>query len=300
MHLIVTGSGAGGGFPQWNCRCRFCASAWQGDRNLPRRTQASLAVSADGMRWVLVNCSPDIREQITATPPLQPKNAPRGSPIVAIVLTGGEVDQLGGLLSLREKTAFALYAPTSVLELLSENPIFAVLDPDLVSRHELTPGQAVCLPGGLSVWPFAVPGKPPLYEERKNVAGHRPSNFTLGLRLKDTDGKTVVYIPSCASIENELLDMIGMPEVLFFDGTLWTDDEMIAASVGSKTARDMGHMPLSGPDGSLAALKGLRCGRKYLVHVNNTNPLNCPSSQERRLADAAGWAVAWDGMEISL
>jgi pyrroloquinoline quinone biosynthesis protein B len=300
LQLIVTGSGAGGGFPQWNCRCRFCSRAWQGERDLPRRTQASLAVSADGLHWTIVNCSPDIREQIGATPRLQPKTAPRGSPIAAIALTGGEVDQLGGLLSLREKAPFALYASTSVLELLSQNSIFDVLDPRCVSRHALIPGHAVFLPGGLSVWPFLVPGKPPLYDERKTQERLGRKDFAIGLRLSDANGKIVVHIPSCASVDDELLADIGSPDLLFFDGTLWTDDEMIEAGIGKKTGRDMGHIPLSGKHGSLAALSDLSCGRKYLVHVNNTNPLNCPASPERKLAEAMGWTVAWDGMEISL
>ena len=299
MYLIVTGSGAGGGFPQWNCLCRFCALAWQGKLDLPRRTQASLAVSADGNRWVIINCSPDIREQIGATPRLRPKTTPRGSPIVAIVLTGGEVDQLGGLLSLREKTAFSLYASTSVLKLLRENPIFDVLDPLLVSRHDLTPGQVASLPGGLSFSSFFVQGKPPLYEDGK-ASGQSPIRYVLGLRVSDAAGKTIVYIPSCASVDDDLRAGIGAPDVLFFDGTLWTDDELIVAGVGKRSGGDMGHMPLAGPHGSLAALKDLRCGRKYLVHLNNTNPLNCPNSPERKLAEASGWSVAFDGREISL
>jgi pyrroloquinoline quinone biosynthesis protein B len=300
LHLIVTGSGAGGGFPQWNCRCRFCARAWEGEQELPRRTQASLAVSADGAHWTIVNCSPDIREQIGATPRLQPKTAPRGSPIAAIVLTGGEVDQLGGLLSLRENASFVLYASTSVLELLSRNSIFDVLDRRCVLRHSLIPGQSASLPGGLSVWPFLVPGKPPLYDERKAPQNLGRSDLTLGLKLSDANGKSIVCIPSCASVDDELLDAIGTPDLIFFDATLWTDDEMIKADVGRKTGRDMGHMALSGPEGSLAALAPLSCDRKFLVHVNNTNPLNCPASPERKLAEAAGWTVAWDGMEISL
>ena len=300
MQLIVTGSGAGGGFPQWNCRCRFCARGWQGEGGLPRRTQASLAVSADGAHWILLNCSPDIREQIGATPRLQPNSTPRGSPILAVVLTGGEIDQLGGLLSLREKSPFALYASNSTLELLSRNPIFEVLDPRCVSRHALTAGEVVTLSAGLSVRPFPVPGKPPLYAERDSAGVEVRSDFALGLKLSDGDGKTIVFIPSCASIEGELFDAIGAPDVLFFDGTLWTDDEMIEAGAGKRKGRDMGHMPLYGPEGSLAALKDLRCGRKYLIHINNTNPLNCPASPERKLAEAAGWIIATDGMELSL
>jgi pyrroloquinoline quinone biosynthesis protein B len=300
LQAIVTGSAAGGGFPQWNCRCRYCAPAWQGDRNLPRRTQASLAVSADGAQWVIVNCSPDIREQIGATPQLQPRKSPRGSPIAAVVLTGGEVDQLGGLLSLRENAPFALYASTSVLEVLKQNPIFDVLGPHFVSRHALTPEETAALPGGLALHPFRVPGKPPLYQERKSSSGKMGNDFTFGLRLSNAEGRTIVYMPTCASLDDELLRMIGAPDVLFFDGTLWTDDEMIEAGVGKKTGRDMGHMPLSGPDGSIAALMNLRCGRKYLVHINNTNPLNCTASQEREFAEAAGWMVTGDGLEISL
>jgi pyrroloquinoline quinone biosynthesis protein B len=299
LKIIVTGTAAGGGFPQWNCRCRMCLLFWANDPRVARRTQSSLAVQgASGDSWVLLNCSPDIREQIAATAPLQPNGFPRGSPIDAVLLTSGDVDHIGGLLSLRERCSFDVHATGSVLHTISENPIFDVLDKDFVTMHVLD--KTSPLPSRLTAKAFQVRGKPPLYME-----GHAPvtdarSEFTLGLRIGDDNGKTIAYVPSCAAVDEALLDAIDGVDALFFDGTLWSDDEMITAGVGQKTGRRMGHMPISGADGSLALLKNLRCGNKFYIHINNTNPLNCAGSPEREAVEAAGWRVPPDGFEIVL
>jgi pyrroloquinoline quinone biosynthesis protein B len=275
LKIIVMGSAAGGGFPQWNCRCRMCLQGWQGE--LSRRTQSSLAISGDGRSWVLLNCSPDIREQIGRTGPLQPRGSPRGSPIEAVVLTGAEVDQLGGLLSLREGTPFALLAPEPVFAVLSQNAIFSVLQHSLVSRH--------CLDFG----PSARVGM------TTKASGH-----TIGVIVMDGENRSIAYIPSCAEVNDPLRATIASVDALFFDGTVWTDDELIAAGVSEKTGRRMGHLPVSGPDGSLSALADVPCPRKYFVHINNTNPLNCADSSECEAIEREGWSVAWDGLEISL
>jgi pyrroloquinoline quinone biosynthesis protein B len=300
LKIIVTGSAAGGGFPQWNCRCRMCLRGWEEVHPLPRRTQASLALSGDGTGWVLLNCSPDIREQIGRTPALQPRRSLRGSPIEAVVLTGGEVDQIGGLLTLREGTPFTLLAPHSVLTMLSRNSIFAVLEDALVSRRCLDFGPGVQLSGGLFVKCFPVAGKPPLYDEARAGMKTGASDHTVGVIVTDGSNRSVAYIPSCARVDERLRAAIAGVDALFFDGTLWSDDELIEAGVSEKTGRRMGHLPVSGAHGTLAALADVTCPRKYFVHINNTNPLNCPDSPECKAIEREGWSVASDGMELSL
>ena len=299
MKIIVTGTAAGGGFPQWNCRCRMCLLFWDKDPRVTRRTQSSLALQGtSGKSWVLLNCSPDIREQIAATAPLQPNGFPRGSPIEAVLLTSGDVDHIGGLLSLRERCSFDVHATASVLQTMSENPIFNVLDRDFVAMHALD--KTSPLPSRLTGQAFQVRGKLPLYLEGKEPVTDARSEFTLGLRIADDNGKTIAYVPSCAAVDEALLEAIDGVDALFFDGTLWSDDEMITAGVGQKMGRRMGHMPISGPDGSLALLKSLRCQNKFYIHINNTNPLNCEGSPEREAVEAAGWQVPPDGFEIVL
>jgi pyrroloquinoline quinone biosynthesis protein B len=299
LKIIVTGTAAGGGFPQWNCRCRMCALYWDKDPRVTRRTQSSLAVQgASGNSWVLLNCSPDIREQIAATPALRPDGSPRGSPINAVLLTSGDIDHLGGLLSLRERCRFDLHATASVLQTIRENPMFNVLDGGFVAMHALD--ETSRLPSSVTAEAFQVRGKLPLYMEPNEPVTDARSEFTLGVRLKDDKGNMIAYVPSCAAVDEALLDAIDGVDALFFDGTLWSDDEMISAGVGQKTGRRMGHMPISGPDGSLTLLKGIRCRNKFYIHINNTNPLNCEGSPEREAVEAAGWQVPPDGFEIVL
>jgi pyrroloquinoline quinone biosynthesis protein B len=299
LKIIVTGTAAGGGFPQWNCRCRMCVLFWDKDPRVTRRTQSSLAVQgASEGSWVILNCSPDIREQIAATPALRPDGSPRGSPIGAVMLTSGDVDHIGGLLSLRERSRYDLHAAASVLKTIRENPIFNVLDDGCVAMHALD--KKTPLPGSLTAESFQVRGKLPLYMEAKEPVTDERSDFTLGVRLTEKKGKTIAYVPSCAAVDEALIDAIEGVDALFFDGTLWSDDEMIEAGVGQKTGRRMGHVPISGPDGSLASLKSIRCPNKFYVHINNTNPLNCEGSPERKAVEAAGWRVPPDGFEITL
>jgi pyrroloquinoline quinone biosynthesis protein B len=277
----------------------MCELFWQKDRRVQRRTQSSLAVSGDGANWTILNCSPDLREQIGATPKLRPNGSPRGSPIRAVVITGGDIDQIGGLLSLREQTPFTLLAAGAVLDVLGQNPVFDVLNSGIVSKEPLLPASKMPLPGGLQLQAFPVPGKLPLYKEGSNPVGSR-SEFTFGLRLSDEKGKSMSYIPACANVDGKLLADIGSVDALFFDGTLWTDEELIDAGVGCKTGRDIGHMPISGPAGSIAALADVNCRDKFFIHINNTNPLNCETSPERQFAEASGWRIPADGDEISL
>lgn len=297
MRVIILGSAAGGGVPQWNSGGLSCVSARSG-KILPR-TQCSLAVSADGERWVLINASPDLRHQVNATRALVPVTL-RGSPIVAVVLTGGEIDAIAGLLTMRERHCFALHAAPQVLALLAANPIFSALAPSMVPRRAMALGEAFDL-AGLRFEAFAVPGKVPLFAERDGAdPGRADDGETVGLAVSAGGGGSLVFIPGCAALDDAVRARIASAELLMFDGTLFRDDEMILAGAGPKTGLRMGHMSLAGPDGTLAALRDIAPRRRVLIHLNNTNPVLLPDSAERAQVEAEGWIVAEDGMEFSL
>jgi pyrroloquinoline quinone biosynthesis protein B len=304
---VVLGSAAGGGFPQWNSNAPACRRARSGDRLAGARSQASLAVSANDKDWFVLNASPDLRLQIEANPCLHPREELRSSPIAGVVLTGGDVDAIAGLLHLRERHRFAVYAPSQVLAIIAANPIFDVLAPDCVQRIELPLDRRTELTGaagasGLAVTAFAVPGKVPLYLE---TAGQDPGlseeGDTVGLEVSETaTGKSFFFIPGCAAVSERLRQRLAGSALVFFDGTLWRDDEMIRLGVGSKTGRRMGHLSMSGDDGTIAALCDLGIGRRVFIHINNSNPVLLDDSPERQIANAAGWEIAYDGMEVRL
>jgi pyrroloquinoline quinone biosynthesis protein B len=302
LSAFIIGAAAGGGFPQWNCGCPVCRLAWAGDPRVKPRTQASLAVTADDpdapdAAFVLINASPDLRQQILATPALQPR-ALRDSPIGAVVLTGAEVDQTAGLLTLRERGPFTLYATEATLGIVAANSIFGVLAPDVVARRPVRAGERFVLPGGLEAELFLVPGKAPLYLEGDAPALAAETEANVGLEIACGD-KRLLFIPGAAKLTDAIAARLSEADVVLFDGTLYTDDEMIAAGAGTKTGRRMGHMPVGGPDGTLAALAGL-ARRRILIHINNTNPILIEGSPERRAVEAAGFEVAEDGMRIAL
>lgn len=312
LRLKIVGSAAGGGFPQWNCNYRLSRAARSGARDVRRRTQSSLAASADGRGWVLFNASPDILQQIAETPELQPSpEAPlRSSPIRAVVLTNADVDHVAGLLSLRERQPFAIYATTEVLAVLDANPIFNVLDRVVVPRRELPPGGEfeICDADdhgtGVRIESFAVPGKVALYMEdssRPDADFSSDSGDTVGVRIAGRNGRaSVFYIPGCARIDDALRARLTGAACLLFDGTVFTDDEMITAGVGLKTGGRMGHLAMSGPQGSIAGFENVKIGRRIFVHINNTNPVLDENSAEHAAVVSAGWEVAHDGMEIEL
>ncbi len=297
LTAVVFGSAAGGGFPQWNCRCPVCRLAWEGDQRVRARTQASLAVSADGKRWVLLNASPDLRAQLAATPQLQPKGELRGSPIEAVVLTGAEVDQIAGLLHLRERQPFTVYATEATLAILAGNSIFGVLAGDVVKRQAVALARPFSV-AGIELELFAAPGKLPLYLEQGEPRTAEESGTNVGVELR-AGGRRLVFVPGAAAVTPALQARLDKADVVMFDGTLFTDDEMIRNGSGSKTGRRMGHMPIDGADGSLKALAGLSA-RRFYIHINNTNPILIDGSPERRRVEAAGIEVAEDGMEIAL
>jgi pyrroloquinoline quinone biosynthesis protein B len=303
MIVKVLGSAAGGGFPQANCNCRNCADVRAGKPGLSPRTQSSVAVSADGLRWILLNASPDLRQQIAATPQLAPRPADpvRSSPIAAVALTSGDVDHVAGLLSLRESFAFTLCASERVLAALEANSIFNVLDAACVKRVPLRPGQPAAIAGGLEIEAYPVPGKVALYLEGAGPGFGTREGDTIGLCVSErASGASFHYIPGCAGIDAGLERRLRGSRLVVFDGTLYTDREMIAQGLSDKTGARMGHMAISGPQGSMAALAPLGIARRVYVHLNNSNPVLREGSPERAEVERAGWEVAWDGMEIRL
>jgi pyrroloquinoline quinone biosynthesis protein B len=297
LTALVLGAAAGGGFPQWNCNCPVCALAWAGDARVAPRSQAGIAVSADGENWLLCNASPDLRAQILKTAALHPRRGLRQSPIRAVLLTGAEIDQAAGLLTLRERQDVALYATPATLAAIADNPMFGALQPDRVRRHALSIGETISPLTGLSLEVFAVPGKLPLYLE-----GEAPeigeSAVNVGVELTAGD-RRLLYIPGAAGVTPAMRERMRRADAILFDGTLFTDDEMIALRAGEKTGMRMGHMPIEGPDGSLAALSDLP-GRRIFIHINNTNPILIDGSPARRRVEDAGFEVAFDGLEIVL
>jgi pyrroloquinoline quinone biosynthesis protein B len=301
LTAIVLGSAAGGAFPQWNCRCPVCALAWAGDKRVRARTQAGLAVSAGNSRWTLINASPDLGAQIRSTPVLHPQAGKpdqdlRGSPIDAVVLTGAEIDQIAGLLSLRESTPFTLLATPASHAAVAANAMFGALS--AMTRRAVNPGERFMLAGDIEASLFMVPGKLPLYLEGDDPETNAESAANVGIELQH-EGARLVFVPGAAAVTGAMRERFARADAVLFDGTLFTDDEMLRSGTGQKTGRRMGHMPIDGEGGTLQALDGL-AARRIFVHINNTNPILIDGSAERRKVEAAGWQVAEDGMEIVL
>jgi pyrroloquinoline quinone biosynthesis protein B len=264
-----------------------------------RRTQSSLAVSADGESWLLINASPDIRQQIAATPVLHPRRGLRDSPIEAVLLTNGDVDHVAGLLTLREGQPFSLHATGDILDALAGNRVFDVVSPSVVSRNELALNNPIELIPGLAVTLFPVPGKTPLWlEEGEPVIGES-TGTTVGVMI-EANGRRAAYIPGCARVDDDVRRRVGGADLLLFDGTVMDDDDMIRAGVGTKTGWRMGHVSMNGPNGSMVGFADVAVGRKIFVHINNTNPALVAGSPERARIEAAGWTLATDGLMVTL
>lgn len=314
MHLLVLGSGAGGGFPQWNCACDLCAGQRRGDVRGATRTQSSIAVSPDGVNWALLNASPDLGTQLRNSPALQPRpgHGKRDTPIRAVVLMDAQIDHVTGLLSLREGPCIDLYATPCVFEDLTTGlPLVGVLEHYCGTRWHMLPvaamDQAVdfqveALPG-LRFTALAIPGKAPPYSPHRQ---HGQPGDNIALRIEDrSTGGVLFYAPGLAEVgERERAWMQGADAILV-DGTFWTDDEMPRAGIGPKHARDLGHLPQlgegpGGRGGMAEALGALEARRKVLIHINNSNPILDDDGPERRRLHDLGIEVAHDGMEMTL
>ena len=278
----VLGSGAGGGVPQWNCACRVCRLAWDGDPRVRPRTQSSVAVSADGERWLLLNASIDLRQQILATPAMQPKGEGRHSPIAAVLLTNADVDHAAGLLALRERQPFAIWGTSTTLDTIGMNRIFDAVGHDVVPRLPIGLRERFEPLPGLTVELFPVPGKVPLWLEEGEVETGMVGEGTVGVAA-EAGGRRLVYAPGCARVTDDLHARIARANALFFDGTLFADDEMIAAELGDKTGRRMGHMPVSGSGGTLDELERHDRVRRIFIHIDQFK-----SDPHRRLSPRNG------------
>lgn len=295
MEFCVLGAAAGGGLPQWNCGCAICAAARDGV--IPHMTQSSMAVSVNSADWAVINASPDIRMQLAASPRLFPQGL-RLSPVKAVILTNADLDHIAGLQSLREKTPFEVFATHAVLDVIAGNSVFRALDPDLVRFTPILLDTSFEPLPGLSVTPYAVPGKIALFLEEGDPDLEAMGEQTIALRLNFA-GRVAHYVPGCAALPDWLVAQLSEAEVLFFDGTVYHDDDMVRSGTGAKTGRRMGHIAMSGRDGSLDRLAGLPA-RKVFTHINNTNPILLPDSAERAHVIASGWEIAQDGQEYRL
>jgi len=300
MRVRVLGSAAGGGFPQWNCGCENCREARRAGGSVVPRTQESVAVSADGTAWFLLNVSPEVRAQIESFPSLWPRDR-RHSPLAGLLLTNGDLDHCLGLLSLRESYPLAVYATESVRSgFTSENVLYRTLDrfAGQVTWRTLALGQEQQLGDSpLTVTAIATPGKLPLHLEGRRAPG---PDDNVGLVIRDNrNGKSLAYFSGVAGPSPALVQAVSAADLVFFDGTFWSSDELIAAGLGTRRAEEMAHWPVGGADGSLPFLSRLR-GRRVLIHVNNTNPILRAGSAERRAVEAAGVEIAADGLELTL
>jgi pyrroloquinoline quinone biosynthesis protein B len=306
MQIRVLGSAAGGGFPQWNCGCSNCRGVRAGTIPATPRTQESVAVSADGDGWFLLNASPEIRQQIESFPGTHPRAA-RHSPIHAIILTNGDLDHTLGLLSLRESHPLVVYATEHVHRGFTDgNVLYRTLQrfPEQITWRPLKLGREEALAGvdgrerGLFVEAVPVPGKLPIHLERHSVPDPEDN---IGLRLREAStGRRLAYFPAAGGLTPAVREALDDADCVFFDGTFWSPDELPAQGLGTKRADDMAHLPMGGGGGSLATLRGLRAPRRVYIHVNNTNPVLRDDAPERKDVEAAGWEIAWDGMEVRL
>ena len=309
MRVEILGSAAGGGFPQWNCNCRNCQSLRVGMFPAKSRTQTQVAVTDDGGSWFLINASPDLRTQIERTSALQPRSAIRDSPIEGVLLTSGDIDQIAGLLSLRELQPFRIYCTSSLRRILQDdNSVFGMLNriPRQVCWIDIELGDSFPLltmsgdESGICCEILSLGGKYPVYVSPKRAATLKSEEALLAVMLTASSGGRLAYMPAVPSISDPLLQLLETTDLVLFDGTFWSDDELIQVQGGGATAREMGHVPISGDEGSLRALAGLRRPRKVFVHVNNTNPILDESSAAYREVGAAGWEVAEDGWNFNL
>lgn len=305
MQILVLGSAAGGGFPQWNCHCRMCRSVRKGTSRAVPRTQSSIAVSDDGDNWVVINASPDIRQQINASPQLTKVEGARGSAIRAVVVTDAQIDHTTGLLILREGLPLSLYCTPEVAEELSTSyPILSMMkhweggyQTHTVDIHSPEGWRIPAVPH-LEFHPVSLSSNAPPFSPYRNRP--RPGD-NIGLRIVDTrSGATLFYAPGLGAPEASVLAAMDQADCVMMDGTLWTDDEMIREGVGTSRGSAMGHLSVSGDDGMLALMERFTRPRKVLIHINNTNPILDPDSPQHRVVRDAGVEIAFDGMTIEI
>ncbi len=309
MRVNVLGSAAGGGFPQWNCACPNCRALRAGTFRGKARTQAQVAVSADGVSWFLLGASPDLRAQIEASPELHPREGVRQSPLAGAVLANADIDHILGLLLLRELQPLRVYATDSIRRILTEdNSMFGMLQrvPTQVSWDSIAPRKTFRLENpagddsGLRCRALSLGTHYPAYVSPQRQSALTLGEASLGLIVESPSGKRLAYLPAVPQIDDALMKELESADVLLFDGTFWSNDELIRIQGSGRTALQMGHVPVSSAEGSLSKLRGLRRPRKIYVHINNTNPMLNEASPEYRQVREAGWEIAEDGCQFDL
>jgi pyrroloquinoline quinone biosynthesis protein B len=306
MRVAILGSAAGGGFPQWNCACPNCRAVRSGTFPGKARTQTQVAISPDGREWFLLGASPDLRAQIEATPELQPRDGIRQSPIAGAVLTNADVDHTLGLLLLRELQPLRVHATESIRRILTEdNSMFAMLQrvPNQVAWTHFTPGSTFPLinpagkDSGLRCRALSLGTHFPAYVSPQRQSRLNPKESSLGLIIESPTGKRLAYMPAVPQVDDTLLAEFGSADVVLFDGTFWSDDELIRIQGSGQTAQQMGHVPVTD---SLRRLAQLGRPRKIYVHINNTNPMLNEAGPEHRQVREAGWEIAEDGWRFEI
>jgi pyrroloquinoline quinone biosynthesis protein B len=303
MKIRVLGSGAGGGFPQWNCNCHNCHRLRHNTMNGKARTQSSIAVSTDNKNWLLINTSPDIRAQLEAFPAIQPKTGIRDTGIKAIMLIDSQIDHTTGMLMLREGQPLDVYCTDMVKQDLTTGfPLFNMLAHYCTVNHHSVPvdGSSFTIPAiaDLRFYTQALKSKAPPYSPHRHDP-HQGDNIGVIIEQIST-GKKVFYSPGLGEIEPHVMAAMQTVDCLLVDGTFWTNDEMCTQQISHKKAREIGHLPQSGPGGMIEVLSGVTKARKILIHINNTNPILDDDSEQRKTLDAEGIEVAYDGLEIDL
>lgn len=304
MFVHVLGSGAGGGFPQWNCNCANCKGVREGTIKASPRTQSSIAVSANGTDWILFNTSPDIKKQLDDFPALQPAREVRDTAISAIVITDAQIDHSTGMLTLREHNKpWEVYTTKAVYEDLTTGfPVFNILGHFRgINHHEIATDQSsFTIPSAEGLVFTAVPLKseaPPYSPHRHNTV---PGD-NIGMKIEDTrSGRNLFYAPGLGVAEPHVLEYMSNADVVLVDGTVWTDDEMSNEGISDKRAQEMGHLDQSSEGGIMSLLNAMQKPRKILIHINNTNPILNEESAQRQILNQAGIEVAYDGMDIEL
>src|SRR5579864_690795 len=312
MRIKILGSAAGGGFPQWNCACPNCQRVRQDNFHGQARTQAQIAVSADGDAWYLLNASPDLRVQLESAPELHPRRPPRDTPVAGVVLTSGDLDQVLGLLLLREFQPLHVYGTPALRSVLMDsNAVFRMLFSGArgMTWSDLLPGDEMELRGtaglksGILVSAIPLRGAFPRYAETAQTINLPDTEAVIALAVWTRDpagavSRRMIYAPGLAQVDDTVLQAFNSADVLFVDGTFWSEDELCATA--GRSASQMGHLPISGEHGTLKRLAGLRTPRKIFIHINNTNPIFDENSPQYREVRAAGWEIAGDGTEFTL
>jgi len=304
MYVHVLGSGAGGGFPQWNCNCENCTGVREGTVKAVRRTQSSIAISANGSDWILFNASPDIKKQLDDFPAIQPARSVRDTAITAIVITDAQIDHATGMLTLREHNKpWEVYTTEAVYgDLTTGFPVFSILGHFRgINHHEIATDQrSFTIPTAEGLEFTAVPLKseaPPYSPHRGNTV---PGD-NIGMNIKDTrTGKSLFYAPGLGVAEDHVLEYMRQADCVLVDGTVWTDDEMSHEGISDKRAQEMGHLDQSSKGGIMDILNSMERPRKILIHINNTNPILNEESPQRQTLNKAGIELAFDGMDIEL